>query len=55
MANKEDITKINDYSYSMSLENITIERKTGEEWFDNGIKYTASELYGFLTEKCFSS
>lgn len=42
----ENIEKANDYSYKMTLADITTEKAIGEEWIEDGIRYIASEPYG---------
>lgn len=45
----ENIEKINEYSYKMTLTEINTETPVGEEWIENGIRYVASHpngLYG---------
>ena len=41
----ENIKKIDEYSYQMTLTNLTIE-ETPDEWIEEGIKYIASGPYG---------
>lgn len=38
--------KINEYTYSMMLESLEQERPSGEEYFEDGIRYIASSPYG---------
>ena len=42
----ENIRKINDYSYKMTLVDIKLEMEVGTEWFGDGIRYVASKPYG---------
>ena len=49
----ENIEKINEYSYRMTLSNIETEIATGEEWIEDGIRYVASEPYGLEQGKDF--
>ncbi len=50
-----DIAKVDEYSYSMKLENITAENPKGEETIgsEEGIRYIASDPYGFEEGKEF--
>ena len=38
----ENIEKIDDYSYKMTLAYVNTERPSGEEWIENGVKYISS-------------
>lgn len=40
-------TQINDYTYSMRLENLQTEGTTGEEYFENGQRFIYADPYGF--------
>lgn len=40
------IKKINDYSYSMDLDEIFLEKNVDEEWIEDGVRYVASGPYG---------
>ena len=40
-------TKISEYVYSAKLEELTQERPTGEVYYEDGIKYTCADPYGF--------
>lgn len=40
-------TQINDYTYSMQLENLQTEGTTGEEYYENGQRFIYSDPYGF--------
>lgn len=42
----ENITKINDYSYSMTLTQLETDRPEAEEWIEDGIRYIQSYAYG---------
>lgn len=42
----DNIEKINEYSYKMTLTNIKTEKTVGEEWIENDIRYVASEPFG---------
>lgn len=44
--NFENIKKVNDYSYEMTLSNTKVEITVGTEWYGDGIRYVASEPYG---------
>jgi hypothetical protein len=41
-----NIEKINEYSYKMTLAEIATEKNTGEEWIEDEIRYIASDPYG---------
>jgi len=41
-----DIEKINDYTYSMTLDYINYENEIGKQWIEDDILYIASEAYG---------
>ncbi len=43
------ITRLNDYSCSMRLEELTYETETNAEWIEDGVRYIGAEAYG-LTE-----
>jgi len=40
------LTKIDDYKYSMTIEELATEENVGDEWEEEGILYIASEPYG---------
>ncbi len=40
-----NITKVNDYTYKMTLEFLQVDR-LGEEWIEDGVKYISTEPYG---------
>ncbi len=42
----KDFKKINDYTYSMSIDYINIRDEIGTEWQEDGMTYIASEPYG---------
>lgn len=42
----ENIEKVDDHTYSMTLKEITAEKAEGETWIEDEIKYIASEPYG---------
>lgn len=42
------IRQINDYAYSMQLEELTYEEEVGEKWTKNGMLYTAEDAYGLF-------
>lgn len=42
----DNIVKINDYCYSMTLTEITTENDYGEEWIKNEVRYIASNPHG---------
>ena len=41
-----DIKKINDYTYTMTLKNVSIDKKEGEQWIEDGIRYVVSAPNG---------
>lgn len=41
-----NITKVNDYSYKMTLTEINIENTPGDEWIEDDTKYIATGPYG---------
>jgi hypothetical protein len=49
-----DIQQIDDHTYSLTLENLTITTENEEEeWIEDGIRYVASTPYGFEDGKDF--
>jgi len=47
------IVKLNDYSYSLTLESLVSENKPGEKWLEDNVRYIASEAYGIEGGKEF--
>jgi len=45
--------KLNDYSYSMTLESLTMEKEPGEEWMEDKVRYISAEAYGITGGKEF--
>ncbi len=43
-----DIEKIHEFSYKMTLSQLTTEKPVGEEWIEDGIRYIASEPNGLV-------
>lgn len=41
-----DIKKVNEYTYTMKLETIKLEKEPGTEWIEKEARYVASEPYG---------
>jgi hypothetical protein len=41
-----DVKKVNDTTYSMRLQEISLENEVGEEWIEDDVRYVASEPYG---------
>ena len=41
-----DIRQVDDHTWAMSLEELTIQETPGEEWIEEGIRYIAAEAYG---------
>lgn len=48
-----NIHQINDYSYSMELDELYMSRAAGEEWDENGVHYISTEPYG-ISGKAFT-
>lgn len=42
----KDIKKVNDYTYSMSVDYINTDYQAGTEWIEDGVLYIASRPYG---------
>lgn len=42
----DEIEQVNDYTYSMTLSEITPSALEGEEWIEDGVRYVASGPYG---------
>ncbi len=42
----ENIEKVNEYSYKMTLTDLKTEKTVGEEWIEDEIRYVASSPYG---------
>ena len=42
----ENIEKMDEYSYKMTLGQVTTENPIGEEWIEEGIRYVATEPHG---------
>ncbi len=49
----KNFERINDYTYSMSIDYINTEHKIGEIWIEDGIQYIASGPYGLDGGKDF--
>ena len=41
-----NIRQVDDLTWAMSLEELTVQETPGEEWIEDGIRYIASEAYG---------
>lgn len=41
-----NIKKVDEFSYSMELDGITLDREPGTEWIEDEIRYVAAEAYG---------
>ncbi len=41
-----DVKKVNDTTYSMHLQEISLENEVGDEWIEDDVRYVASEPYG---------
>ena len=41
-----NIQKVDEFSYSMELDEVTIGREPGTEWIEDEIRYVAAEAYG---------
>lgn len=42
----KDFEKVNEYTYSMSIDSINTEHEIGKTWIENGVQYVASGAYG---------
>ena len=40
------IRQVDDHTWAMSLEELTVQETPGEEWIEDGIRYIAAEAYG---------
>ena len=49
----EEIKQVNDYTYTMTLAEVTTEKKEGEEWIEDQIRYIAAGPYGLENGKEF--
>ena len=49
----ENISKINDYTYSFTLDEVNTAKEFGEEWIDGSIRYIASPPYGIYDGREF--
>ncbi len=49
----KNITKINDYTYSLTLDDVVTAKEYGEEWIEDSIKYIASPPYGIYDGREF--
>ena len=49
----EEIKQVNDYTYTMTLAEVTTEKKEGEEWIEDQILYIAAAPYGLENGKEF--
>ena len=47
------IRQVDDHTWAMSLEELTVQEEPGTEWIEDGIRYIASEAYGLETGKEF--
>ena len=41
-----DVKKIDETTYAMHLQEISLENEVGDEWIEDGVRYVASEPYG---------
>ena len=48
-----NITKINDYTYSLTLDEVVTAKEFGEEWIEDSIRYIASPPYGIYDGREF--
>ncbi|MBQ3403896.1 MAG: hypothetical protein IJG63_00555, partial [Oscillospiraceae bacterium] len=48
-----DVVKLSDSEYSMQLRSITTEKAKDESWIEDGVRYIASDPYGFDNGKEF--
>ncbi|MBE6912019.1 MAG: hypothetical protein E7473_05805 [Ruminococcaceae bacterium] len=51
--NFKNITKINDYTYSFTLDEVITAKEFGEEWIEDSIRYIASPPYGIYDGREF--
>ncbi len=51
--NFKNITKINDYTYSLTLDEVVTAKEFGEEWIEDSIRYIASPPYGIYDGREF--
>ncbi len=49
----DDIHKVDDHTYSMTLGEVTTSKEKDEEWIEDGIRYIASDPYGLEDGKEF--
>ena len=49
----DEVTVLDDYTYSMHLNSITYDHTPGEAWIDNEVLYVASETYGLQPGSTF--
>ena len=49
----EEIKQVNDYTYTMTLAEVNTEKKEGEEWIEDQIRYIAASPYGLENGKEF--
>ncbi|MCF2664884.1 hypothetical protein JQM66_09995 [Oscillibacter valericigenes] len=47
------IRQVDDHTWAMTLEELTVQEEPDTEWIEDGIRYTASEAYGLETGKEF--
>ena len=40
------IRQVDDHTWAMSLEELTVQETPGEEWIEDGVRYIAAEAYG---------
>ena len=48
-----DIRQVDDHTWAMTLEDLTVQETPGEEWIEDDIRYIASEAYGLEGGKEF--
>lgn len=51
--NFKNITKIDDHTYSLTLDDVITAKEFGEEWIEDSIKYIASPPYGIYDGREF--
>ncbi len=49
----ENITKVDEYSYEMTIGKVTVKDEMGKEWIEDGVKYIASYPYGLEDSETF--
>ena len=50
---RRSIRQVDDHTWAMTLEELTVQEEPDTEWIEAGIRYIASEAYGLETGKEF--